>query len=243
MSSTNTGGNNSRSSTPRKTVIFCDFDGTITENDNIVAIMKHFDPPGWSDIVSRVLDRTVSIREGVGAMFALLPTSRKDEIVRYAIDNAVIRSGFAELLAFCKQHDIEFYVTSGGIDFFVFPLLAAFDIEPEHIYCNASDFSGETIRILWPHPCDEHCQVDCGMCKTTFIRKFPQDRYERILIGDSVTDFEGAKLADTIFARHYLIEKCEEIGLSYIPFHTFHDVTHALKKKLQNGGIAQNEPH
>lgn len=212
----------------RQPVIFCDFDGTITNNDNIVAIMKHFDPPGWTDIVSRILDRSISIREGVGAMFNLFPASRKDEIVRYSIENAVIRPGFPELLDYCREHGIEFYVTSGGIDFFVYPLLAPFPIEPDHIYCNGSSFDGETIRIEWPHPCDEHCKVDCGMCKTTIIRRFPADRYERILIGDSVTDFEGAKLAELVFARSHLLDKCEELGIPYIPFETFHEVTNAL---------------
>jgi 2-hydroxy-3-keto-5-methylthiopentenyl-1-phosphate phosphatase len=28
-------------------VLFCDFDGTITEKDNIVAIMRRFAPPQW----------------------------------------------------------------------------------------------------------------------------------------------------------------------------------------------------
>ena len=31
-------------------IIFCDFDGTITENDNIIAIIRHFNPPGWEPI-------------------------------------------------------------------------------------------------------------------------------------------------------------------------------------------------
>lgn len=29
----------------KKLVLFCDFDGTITEKDNIVAIVKKFAPP------------------------------------------------------------------------------------------------------------------------------------------------------------------------------------------------------
>lgn len=219
----------------RQPVIFCDFDGTITENDNIVAIMKHFDPPGWTDVVTRILDRTMSIREGVGAMFQLLPSSRKEEIVRYAIDNAVIRKGFPELLAYCRVHNIAFYVTSGGIDFFVYPLLAPYPIEPTHIYCNGSSFFGENILIEWPHPCDTHCHVDCGMCKTTIIRRFPADRYERILIGDSVTDFEGAKLADLVFARSHLEDKCTELGIPFIPYTTFDNVTNELKTRNLEG--------
>ncbi|MFB6363838.1 2-hydroxy-3-keto-5-methylthiopentenyl-1-phosphate phosphatase [Paenibacillus elgii] len=214
----------------KQRVIFCDFDGTITVNDNIVAIMKHFQPAGWDTLVDQVISKEMTIREGVGRMFALLPTSRRQEVVDYAIGNVTIRSGFRELLDYCKQEDILFLVTSGGIDFFVYPVLSSFAIPKENIYCNASDFGGTHIRILWPHSCDAECDNDCGMCKTRIIRSYPQETYERIMIGDSVTDFAGAKLADTVFARSHLIDLCQELGLNYYPFEDFHDVIKRLEE-------------
>lgn len=219
-------------SSNKRPVIFCDFDGTITENDNIIALVKHFDPPGWKEIVDDILERRISIRTGVGRLFALLPSSRREEVIRYAIDNARIRSGFADLLTYCREQNIEFYVTSGGIDFFVYPLLAPFGIPEAHIYCNGSSFDDPTITITWPHPCDDHCHTDCGMCKTTIMRRFPTGQYRRILIGDSITDFEGAKLADLVFARSHLAERCREIHMDYVPYETFHEVVDGLRAAL-----------
>lgn len=213
----------------KERIIFCDFDGTITVNDNIVAIMKHFNPAGWDVIVERILDKSISIRQGVGEMFALLPTSRKDEIVEYAIQNAVIRDGFREFVDYCKEQNIKLLITSGGIDFFIYPLLKPFPIPHEHIYSNASSFEGSVIEILWPNKCDEHCQTDCGMCKTSIIRSYDANRYERIIIGDSITDFEGAKLVDTIFARSHLVDMCEQLGYDYYPFDTFFDIMKQLE--------------
>lgn len=216
----------------RNQIIFCDFDGTITMNDNIVAIIKHFNPDGWEAIVDDILNQRITIRQGVGALFRLLPASMEDEVARYAVSNASIRPGFAELLDYCKGQGIEFYVTSGGIDFFVYPLLAEFGIPKDHIYCNASDFSGDRIEITWPHSCDNDCASGgCGMCKPAVIRRFPADRYERILIGDSVTDFEGAKLAELVFSRSHLTEKCRELGLPHVEFETFHDVIAHLEQE------------
>ncbi|QHW34418.1 2-hydroxy-3-keto-5-methylthiopentenyl-1-phosphate phosphatase [Paenibacillus rhizovicinus] len=215
----------------KQRVIFCDFDGTITENDNIVAIIRHFNPPGWEAIVNSVVNQTKSIKQGVGEMFRLLPSSMKREVVDFSISNARIRAGFTDLLDYCKDNDIQFYVTSGGIDFFVYPLLAPFGIPEDHIYCNGSDFSGERIQITWPHPCEGQCTTDCGMCKKTIINRFPADRYERILIGDSVTDFEGAKLVDVVFSRSHLTLKCAELGLPYHEYETFHDVIEQLKQQ------------
>jgi len=218
----------------QKRVIFCDFDGTITENDNIIAIIRHFNPPGWEPIVEDIIGQRKSIREGVGELFRLLPSSMKREVIDYAIGNARIRVGFNELLEYCLEHDIEFYVTSGGIDFFVYPLLAPYGIPQNHIYCNGSDFSGKQIEITWPHACGDSCNNDCGMCKSTIIRRFPPEKYTRILIGDSVTDFEGAKLADIVFARSHLTTKCVELGLPHHEYTTFHDVIAILEQEESN---------
>jgi 2-hydroxy-3-keto-5-methylthiopentenyl-1-phosphate phosphatase len=214
----------------KPSVIFCDFDGTITVSDNILAIMKHFNPPGWEDLVEQLIAKKLSIRQAVGAMFALLPSSRKDEIIHYAIHNASIRDGFDDFVDYCKINQITLLVTSGGIDFFIYPLLAPFAIPESNIYSNASSFAGESIEIVWPHPCDELCDVDCGMCKTSIIRSYDSRQYHRILIGDSITDFAGAKLVDTIFARSHLIELCDELGLPYTPFETFFDIINRLEQ-------------
>ncbi|MBD2869708.1 2-hydroxy-3-keto-5-methylthiopentenyl-1-phosphate phosphatase [Paenibacillus arenilitoris] len=214
--------------TAKKRIVFCDFDGTITVNDNIIAIIKHFNPEGWESIAERTIAQELSIKEGVGQLFRLLPASMEKEVVEFGITNARIRDGFEAFLTYCKENRIEFYVTSGGIDFFVYPILERFGIAADHIYCNGSDFSGDRIEILWPNPCDEHCSNDCGMCKTTIMRNFPSDEYERIIIGDSVTDFEGAKLADTVYSRSHLTAKCKELGLPHHEYETFYDIIHHM---------------
>ncbi|MFD0670362.1 2-hydroxy-3-keto-5-methylthiopentenyl-1-phosphate phosphatase [Cohnella sp. GCM10027633] len=221
---------------PRPPVLFCDFDGTITLSDNIVAVMKHFNPPGWETIVGDIVGGRKSLQDGVGEMFALFPSSMKDEVKSYILESAGIREGFPELLQWCKDHNVPFYVTSGGIDFFIEPLLAPFGIPADHIYCNGSDFDGDRMRITWPHECDDECDNGaCGMCKTTVIRRFPKEEYFRILIGDSITDFEGAKIVDLVFSRSHLTDRCRELGYPHIPFETFHDVI----RNLEQGGLAE----
>lgn len=213
----------------KQRIIFCDFDGTITQSDNIVAIMKHFQPTGWKELVDQVVNRQISVRQGVGAMFRLLPSERKNEIAQFAIQNAVIREGFTEFLDYCKLYNIILLITSGGIDFFLHPILEPFDIAPEQIYCNGSSFEDHMIEILWPHACNAECHNDCGMCKTTIIRSYPASEYHRILIGDSITDFAGAKLVDTIFARAQLIDLCNEVNLAHIPFDNFYQIIENLE--------------
>jgi 2-hydroxy-3-keto-5-methylthiopentenyl-1-phosphate phosphatase len=210
-------------------VIYCDFDGTITEKDNIIAIMKKFAPPEWDALKDRILSQEISIQEGVGQLFALLPSYLKDEIIQFALKQAVIRDGFKELLQFVKEEDIPFYVVSGGIDFFVHPILAPFGSFSE-IFCNSADFSKSNIEILWPNACDDKCQNGCGCCKPSVIRKLKRTDDLTIVIGDSVTDLEAAKHADLVFAREYLAEKCDSLRIPYHKFETFFDCIEVIKQ-------------
>lgn len=212
--------------------ILCDFDGTVTEHDNIIALMQEFAPPEKFEPLKRgVLDRSLSIQSGVGQMFQLLPSSQKQDYIDFLTKRAVIRPGFDTLLAFAKSNEIDFSIVSGGIDFFVQPILADV-LTDEAIYCNASDFSQETVRIEWPHACDAACTNQCGCCKTSIARKLKQDGDTIIAIGDSVTDFELAKQADHVYARDYLITLCEQHGIPYTPFENFHDILNHLQTKV-----------
>lgn len=213
----------------KRLVLFCDFDGTITEKDNIIAIMRRFAPPEWETLTEDILSQRVSIRQGVGQLFAMLPSSLKDEIVSFLLEEAKIRPGFAEFVRFCEEEGIELLITSGGIDFFVEPILAPYRLKGP-IYCNGSDFSGETITVTWPHSCDNQCDNDCGMCKTSIIRRYDPAAWFRVVIGDSITDLAGAKISDFVIARSLLEKKCEELGLPYKPFTTFFDVMDILKE-------------
>lgn len=211
-------------------VIFCDFDGTVTEKDNIISIMNRFGPEGWDELKERVLNRTMSIREGVGSMFSLLPVSLKEEIIQYAVENARIRPGFQEFLNFAHDEGIPVYIVSGGIDFFLEPIIKQF-VHIEGIYCNGSNFSEETIKVEWPNSCDEHCSNDCGCCKPSIMRKLEQSGTYKIVIGDSVTDLEAAKQADFVLARDYLKNQCEQRKIPHAQFETFYDCIEALKTK------------
>jgi 2-hydroxy-3-keto-5-methylthiopentenyl-1-phosphate phosphatase len=168
----------------------------------------------------------------VGKMFSLLPSDLKEEIISFILSHAKIREGFSEFVQFTKEHNLPLYIVSGGIDFFVHPLLGD-QVKKEHIYCNESDFSKERIVIQWPHTCDDQCDNDCGCCKPTLIRTLAEKEDFTIMIGDSITDLQAAKMVDAVIARDFLIEKCEELNISYKPFETFYDVRKHVEKLVE----------
>lgn len=216
----------------KKPVIFCDFDGTVTKKDNIVSIMKQFAPAEWEGWKDQVLSRSVSIQEGVGNMFGLLPSSLKQEITSFVLENVEIREGFSEFVQYTEKQGIPLYIVSGGMDFFVKPILAPFD-SIAGVFCNEADFSGEKIKIQWPHSCDQKCtNQNCGCCKPAIIRQISGADTHSIVIGDSVTDLEAAKISDTVIARDYLAAECGKCSIPFQPFDTFYDCINILDNYL-----------
>lgn len=211
----------------RKPVIFCDFDGTITEKDMIIAIMEKFAPPEWVAIKEQILAMQIGTGPGVKQLFSLISSELKEQITNFVIEQVKIRKGFPELLSYCREKEIPFYVVTGGLDFFVRPILLRYRLDQE-IYSNSADFSGDTIQVVWPYPCDEHCGNECGICKSTILRNYSAPDAFKIVIGDSIPDLASAKLADFVFARALLLKKCKELGITHRPFEDFHDVIQRL---------------
>ncbi|MGG4210080.1 2-hydroxy-3-keto-5-methylthiopentenyl-1-phosphate phosphatase [Bacillus safensis] len=207
----------------KKPIVCCDFDGTITKNDNIIRIMKQFAPSEWTKLKDGVLSKEITIQEGVGQMFQLLTSDQKEAIQSFILEDTEIRDGFKEFVDEVKKADIPFYVLSGGMDFFVYPILEGI-VDRDDIYCNHASFGEEHIQIEWPYACDTQCQNGCGCCKPSIIRNLTHEDDFIIMIGDSVTDVEAAKHADLTFARDYLLNECQELGLVHKEFDTFVDL-------------------
>ena len=83
--------------------VFCDFDGTITNNDNIMSIMEKFAPPEAEEVKNKILSQELSIQEGVSQLFQFIPTNLHDEIIQFLIETAEIRNGFHEFIQFVNE--------------------------------------------------------------------------------------------------------------------------------------------
>lgn len=206
----------------KKPIVCCDFDGTITKNDNIIRIMKQFAPSEWTKLKDGVLSKEISIQEGVGQMFQLLKSDQKDAIQSFILEDTEIREGFKQFVdEVKKQIFLSMYLAGDGL--FVYPILEGI-VDRDDIYCNHASFVEGHIQIEWPHACDTQCQNGCGCCKPSIIRKLTHEDDFIIMIGDSVTDVEAAKHADLTFARDYLLNECQELGLVHKEYDTFIDL-------------------
>ena len=217
----------------RQPVIFCDYDGTITEEDVIQMVMREFAPPEWKTIVADILDhRRLSIKDGLSQLFGLLESSRREEITQFVIEHVHFRIGFEALLSFCEARQIPFLVVSGGVDFIITPVLDRLK-SPLQLFCSHARFDETRIQIdmPWlPKACEECNQ--CACCKIRIMEDYSTDKYYRITIGDSLTDLGMTERADLAFARARLLDYALEKKLPVTEFNDFTDILSVLSMRF-----------
>lgn len=163
-------------------------------------------------------------------MFALIPSHRYRDIVDFAQRHTVIREGFPQFIHTCGQLGWKIAVVSGGFDFFVDPVIHSVSTDIA-VYRNRIDASGPVLRVEWGLPCDGDCEGGCGLCKPSVIRQLCGGGEAVVAIGDGVTDFKVARMADYVFARSRLLDMVQEEGIPHAEFHTFHDIVDAMTDK------------
>ncbi len=204
-------------------VVFCDFDGTITNEETFVALLKQSTPLLSERLMPEMYARRMSLREGVRCLLESIPSARYPEFIEFA-KSKVMRSGLPELLDFLDRHQVPFVVISGGVRVVVEMVLA--DLKPRMagIYAVDLDTSGEFLRPISPFEDGNEL-----VAKVKVMAQHPCD--EKIVIGDSITDLNMALASPVVFARDRLAVYLHESNKPYIPWHDFRDIQRSLAKQ------------
>jgi 2-hydroxy-3-keto-5-methylthiopentenyl-1-phosphate phosphatase len=183
--------------------------------DTLHLVLEEF---GDRELYARVegaLGRTMTLNEVIAAEFATV-TEPLEEVVAWLLENARIRTGFAELARERRP-----LIVSSGFHETIEPLLAREGVAVD-VVANRLDPRPDGWRVLWADdaPCPE-----CGdLCKR---RALPAGR-PLVYVGDGWSDQCAARAADRVFARRALAEYFDQHGLPYERFETFDDVAAAL---------------
>jgi len=215
----------------RNPAVFSDFDGTITEKDVIVSIMEEFAPEEWKRIHSELMTGIIDVDIGIKKMFNLIPSEKKDEIVQWCRKNVKVREGFRDFLIFLKEKNIPFIILSGGLDFYIYPIMEPYMNLIGKIYSNKGVFSKDYIDVDFIYKCDSLCKRHCGICKPYVLRNY-RNKSELIYIGDGITDLDGALYSDIIFATGYLVSYLDRLHIKYNEYYNFYDIKIKLQELL-----------
>lgn len=204
-----------------KTLLFCDFDGTITVEESLRNILLEFIPDTARRLMHALDNREITIREGLIELIEAIPSDQQDNIIAFALKEP-IRPGFEALLDYLAERDIPFIVLSSGLRFTIEQQLAPWKDRIHAIHALDVDRSGPQMSLILDndHPRE-------AMPKAWVMQRYQADW--RIAIGDGLSDLEMITAADQVFARDVLLRHMTRAGLAASPFEDFYDVISILK--------------
>ena len=214
-----------KSPTPnnQKRVVFCDFDGTITVEETFVAMLKHFAPELSSQLMPEMYARRLSLRSGVRQLLESIPSECYGEIVEFS-RGKLMRPGLVELLDFLDERKVDFAIVSGGLRIVVETVMGDLVHRASVIYAVDVDASGPRLQVNSEFEGDTEL-----VSKVRVMGQHPAE--EQVAIGDSLTDFNMALQASSVFARDRLAEYLDEQQKPYTKWDNFFDVLESLSQK------------
>ena len=221
-----------RGGSPRLQILL-DFDGTLVEPNVAIVLVERFCPDGprvAHEVDQELHAGRLTLREAWARQVALLPPSRLGEMTDFVVREVPLRRGARRLLGLLQEHKVPTAIVSGGLEFFIRPVLAREGLEYP-LFADGIEPNGSgQLRVVHPygHPT---CRL-CGICKANVALRFGAPGVSTVFIGDGSTDKYAAEVAEIVFARHRLQEYCTRAKVPFFPFDDFDPVTDRLKAWL-----------
>jgi len=208
-----------------KTLVQCDFDGTITEEDVSFLIMDAFTDGDWRRLVAQYRAGKITVGSLNSQAFAMVKQDRQT-LIDFVRRTAKMRAGLHELLDYCHSHGLRFAIVSNGLDFYIHTILTDAGVKDIEVFAAQTRFDprGLIVRFIGP----DGAELESNF-KETYTRLFVSQGYRVIYVGDGLSDISAARHAQYVFARSELLGLCRETGLTCTPFTDLSDIVKGLE--------------
>lgn len=208
-----------------KTLVQCDFDGTITEKDVSFLILDAYTGGGWKQIWDQYQGGKISVGAFNTRAFAMVKADEQ-ALLSFIKSRVRIRAGFDELLACCERKGFKFIIVSNGLDFYIKAILRDIGIDNIDVFAAQTRFEANGIDIRYISPQGE--QLEDGF-KDAYVGLFRGRGYRVAYIGNGASDLSPARQSQYIFATGDLLTRCENMKLDCTPFSDLNDVVKVLE--------------
>jgi len=203
----------------RRSVVL-DFDGTVTESDLLDRIALEFgDPAIYQEVEDGLDEGRMPLREVITREFEPV-TAPLDDVIKWVLEEARIRRGFADFVRAAQAAGWDVHVVSSGFEELIEPVLEREGVHVE-LHANRVDPRPDGWRVDWRYPDD--CNVCGESCKRSLL---PPG--EVVYVGDGYSDRCAALAADRVFATSGLARYLDERGASFERFSDFTDLSARL---------------
>jgi 2-hydroxy-3-keto-5-methylthiopentenyl-1-phosphate phosphatase len=208
-----------------RTLVQCDFDGTITEEDMGFLLLDTFASKDWRRLLTEYREDRLSVGRFNTRAFAMVKAD-KQILLKFIRSKVKIRDGFHELLAYCGRKGFYFVIVSNGLVFYIEAILRHIGIDNIDILAAKADFTGNGVDTKYIGPKGNLLQDGF---KEVYTKLFLSRGYRVIYIGNGASDTLPARQAHHIFATGELLNYCKKANLNYTPFTDLNDVVRGLE--------------
>ena len=213
-------------STPSpKTVVQCDFDGTVTDRDVAFLMLDTFARGNWRRIHKQYEDGRITVGQFNEQSFALVRATR-EQLLSVIKGNIGIRPGFLDLVAGCRRKGFRLAIVSNGLDFYIESILQDLGVTGVEVYAARTTFADRRVSVQYIGPDGQ--PLDDGF-KEAYVRLFHRQGNRVVYIGNGTSDFRPASLCEVVFATDRLAWYCRRQQSGCIEFESFNDVVNVLE--------------
>ena len=105
-----------------KTLILCDFDGTVTTRDMGYVLLNRFSSGDWESVDREFCEGKIGSKEAYSRIENLFQGSER-EILDFVRTHSDIDPTFPEFYRTCKRSGMDVKIVSDGFDFYIRPIL------------------------------------------------------------------------------------------------------------------------
>lgn len=202
-------------------IVFCDFDGTITKNDTVNYFLSLFADKKWLEIEEQWIKGEIGSKECMTRQFNCIDYISQEQLDNF-IENIEIDEYFVEFVEFLKKNNTEVYIVSDGFDLFINSTLKKYNLDDIKVFSNKLIFDNGKFITSYPRY-QIGCKKNAGLCKCEVIESHRENK-RVIYIGDGNSDVCVCSLADTLFAKNELSVYCCVNSIAHIKFSIFKDI-------------------
>jgi len=203
-----------------QTLVQCDFDGTVTEEDTSFFLLDAFAQGDWRRLLRKYKEHKISVGEFNTKAFTMV---KDDEptLLEALKGKVKVRAGFHELRNYCLKKDFRLVIVSNGLDFYIKAVLKDLGLDSIEVHAAQASFHPEGMKVQYVGP--DGKRLDDNF-KVAYIKSFLKLGYRIVYVGNGDSDFPPAKYAQHVFATGELLAYCRENNLNYEPFENFIDI-------------------
>ena len=208
-----------------KTLVQCDFDGTITEEDVSFILLDAFADDDWRQIDREYRAGRISVGRFNGDAFAMVKADR-ETLLKVARSKVKIRPGFPEVVACCRRKGFRLVIISNGLDFYIEEILRDMGVTGIEVHAARTCFHPGSLSVQYIGPDENPLDEDV---KEAYVNSYLKEGYRVIYVGDGISDISPAGRCHHIFATGELLSYCKQTNLGCIPFTDFSQVVRVLE--------------